>query len=129
MEISLERDSPRVAEWKLCVGMCGDFCVFREGAGRVFFIWVGNCVVLAGSGWVGRFMDSVYGSLLRWFRRFCWLELCVHRLGGCSQMLPCRCKNALLCSGGCPFSVTVRFPCCSVCFQVYVGVLLGVVRI
>ena len=30
-------------------------------------------------------MGSIYGSLLEWFRRFCCLELCVHRLGGCSH--------------------------------------------
>ena len=75
--------------------------------GGFFLIRVGNCVVLAGSGWGGAaglgFLGCVYGSLLIWFRRFCCSELCVRRLGGCSQMLPCRCKNALLYSGECLF--------------------------
>jgi hypothetical protein len=44
-------------------------------------------------------------------------------------MFPCRCKTALRCSGECPFSGAVKFPWCPVCCRIYVGVLLGFVRI
>ena len=46
-----------------------------------------------------------------------------------THTLPCRRKNALWCSGECPFSGTVKFPWYLVCCRMYVGVLLGVVRI
>ena len=81
MEFTLVRDALPVAEGILCAGMCGGvlFPWEFEGSFEEVIVSFWQEVVRTGRGGWG-VMGCICRNLLEWFRRFCCLELCVHRL-------------------------------------------------